>query len=424
MSYLGGLRLHFAGQFQANVSTVNNDPNHFNNAAFKPEYQLMQQGDQLNGWFNPEGDAAFRLRGCRITAAFLPSAPVPASDLVFSCAVADSDGRVSAKLVDLDPEQQLVSQIWGLQVRIADSQGRTLLRGEYEPAAFLDIWDRATGAGSSGDVGAGATYQSVLGILQWGDVSASSFLSALKQAANTDTLSIKFNVDGINFDYQSPDFMCGRIVGTIGPAAAGEPHHMVVGRQFMAAAAPQTPDIHFLRPLGGINFCPAVVDAATSRLYLDLGNALSTTKPGGPMNDLGDLTVRVSGPGQPRAPAPLGVIPAADYTRANWYETTAGVVVLPLNANQLQGIAASPLEVSGAQGAIIREWSSGAFVRADQFVYRLSPGQSFDIPIHAMRWGQPFAGASVGFTVDPSQLQVPPDQPPDPATLKFNATAL
>ena len=40
MSYMNPLRLHFAGQFQANVSTVNNDPGHFYNAVFRPEEPL------------------------------------------------------------------------------------------------------------------------------------------------------------------------------------------------------------------------------------------------------------------------------------------------------------------------------------------------------------------------------------------------
>src|SRR3712207_8496379 len=39
MSYLNPLRLHFAGQFQASISTVNNDPVHYDNARFKPQYQ-------------------------------------------------------------------------------------------------------------------------------------------------------------------------------------------------------------------------------------------------------------------------------------------------------------------------------------------------------------------------------------------------
>ena len=57
MSYLNPLRLHFAGQFQANVSTVNNDAAHYDNAAFLPQYQDME-GDRMrppNGWFNLGG---------------------------------------------------------------------------------------------------------------------------------------------------------------------------------------------------------------------------------------------------------------------------------------------------------------------------------------------------------------------------------
>jgi hypothetical protein len=36
MSYLNSPRLTFSGQFQADPSTVNNDPTHFNNATFEP----------------------------------------------------------------------------------------------------------------------------------------------------------------------------------------------------------------------------------------------------------------------------------------------------------------------------------------------------------------------------------------------------
>jgi len=44
MSYLGPLRCHFAGRFQAAISTVNNDPLHFDTANFKPQYQQRQTG--------------------------------------------------------------------------------------------------------------------------------------------------------------------------------------------------------------------------------------------------------------------------------------------------------------------------------------------------------------------------------------------
>ena len=66
-------------------------------------------------------------------------------------------------------------------------------------------------------------YQSVLSDLEWGDISASPFLTALRQQSREGRLSIKFNVDGFNMDPTSPDFTRGRIVGTrhLGQAELG-----------------------------------------------------------------------------------------------------------------------------------------------------------------------------------------------------------
>lgn len=436
MSYLNALRLHFAGSFQANVSTVNNDPGHFDNAGFEPAYQQMQGINMFpaNGWFNPQGDATWRLLGCAITAAWMPtasapSAPAPADDPVLGYSIADSDAHAPAKLVDLDSEQQMVSEIWGLEVRIADAAGNTLLRGQFEPAAFIDIWNRAT-AGGGGDMTMGAMYQSVLTSLEWGDVSASPFLLALQAAsAASGLLSIKFNVDGINMNYDAPDFMCGRIAGTIGPAAPGEPHHCVVGRQFMATVSPQNP----VTPQSVLNFCAAVVDATASIVYLDLGNALPTTIPGGPPADLGDLALSVYDPiATPANPAgattQLATIAAATYLGdPDWYARTAGVVALPFDPSLATQVAAFPLVVSGSapvQGvqAVVSEAPTGAFVRADTFVWRASPGDTLQIPVLATRFGQPLAGAGLVFAADASQLQ--PSNAIDPQDVPPVATPL
>jgi hypothetical protein len=413
MSYLNAVRLHFAGQFQANVSTVNNDPGHFDNADFQPGFQQLQGVNMFpaNGWFNPQGDATWRLLGCRVTSAWLPGGQVGAGDPVLACAIADADARAPAKLVDLDPEQQMVSEIWGLQVRIADGNGNTLLRGEYEPAAFIDIWNRAT-AGGGGDMTMGAMYQSVITALEWGDVSGSPFLTALQNAsASSGKLSIKFNVDGINMDYTSPDFMCGRIVGTIGPAYPGEPDHFVAGRQFMTDTASQNL----------INYCVAVVDPVAPLIYLDLGNALPTTTPGGPIASLGDLQLSFAGTGAKSGqPTVLGTIPAGGAngyaSDPDWYANTAGVVVLSFDAADATAVASSPLTLAGTQVSI-GEWPSGAFVRADRFVWRVSPGDVLQIPVLATRFGQPLGGTTIHFAADPSQLQPsngvdPNDVPP------------
>lgn len=406
MSYLDPLRLHFAGRFQANVSTVNNDPGHFDNASFKPEYQERQTREAMNGWFNPQGDAAWRMLGIRITSAQTATGVVDSSDPVLACIVADSDGRVPAKLVDLDSEQQLVSEIWGLQVRIATADGDTLLRADFEPAAFIDIWDRAT-ASSGGDADAGAMYQSVLRNLQWSDVSTSPFLSALKAAASDGLLSIKFNVDGFNLNFQSPDFMTGRIVGSIGPATADEPHHFVVGRQFMAASNPNgLPPGNFFQPAGNINFCVARVDASAGQLYLDLGNALLTGA-NGSLLDLGDLQVQVFDTNSGRALS-LGSVASqgtGGYSSdPGWYTRTAGVVVLPIPPGLLSKVQTNPLCLSAPLGRI-NEVAQGGFVRADTFVFRPSPGDTLNIDLHASVFGQPLANAVVELVPDASQLQ-------------------
>ena len=116
MSYLSqSLRLHFAGQFQATVSTVNNDVTHFNNETFDPSFQ-----ERPGGWWNPQGDGVWRLMGCRITSAYLADGQEAAGDdPVLQMQIADSDDSAPAKIVDLDPQQQMVSMIFGLTVRIA-----------------------------------------------------------------------------------------------------------------------------------------------------------------------------------------------------------------------------------------------------------------------------------------------------------------
>ena len=104
MSYLNVPRLIFAGRFQTSISSINNDPVHFDHSRFKPEYQQRQTGDdpsQLNGWFNPAGDGAWRLIGCHVTSAWRadgsPTSPVSGS-LMHSRHVCSRGSRLEAIL--------------------------------------------------------------------------------------------------------------------------------------------------------------------------------------------------------------------------------------------------------------------------------------------------------------------------------------
>lgn len=402
MSYLGPLRLHFAGRFQASTSSVNNDPTHFDNATFLPDFQELQGRGMFppNGWFDPRGTADFRLIGCSVTSAFLADgSPAPADDAVRKMLVADSDRAGPAKIVDLDPCQQMVSMLFGLEVRIADATGASVVRGAFEPGAFFDIWARAPGGFS--DPTACAYYQSVLTDVEWGDVGSSRFLTALRGASPDGLLSIKFMVDGYNATFGDPEFTRGRIVGTIGPGSLADPAHMVRGRQLVANLNEQE-----LVPEGGINFCTAVVDEAISKVFLDLGNALPTKSPGGDIDatTIGELSLQVG---------EVALCPVP-HESAGWYEQTAGIVALPadrpLTAAELEQIAATPLSLlrTGQTTPAVAEAS--VYVRPDQFVFRCDPGEDTSVRFYATKLGQPYEGATINLKQDSDGLQPPSPQ--------------
>src|SRR5262249_43971966 len=174
-----------------------------------------------------------------------------------------------AKLVDLDVDQQGVSQIWGLQLRVGipnpaqPDQWVASVTGTMPPTAFADLWFRLRGA--PGMDAFSATYQAELTDLTWQNESASPLLTQLKQASSQ-ALSIRFVVDSFQSEQTAANFRLGRIVGTLGPAFPGEPTAFVQGRRL---SAPASADTFTSPPYGGVY---AKVDLAREVLTIDLGN--------------------------------------------------------------------------------------------------------------------------------------------------------
>lgn len=394
MSYLNPLRLHFAGTFQAAVSTVNNDPIHFDNATFEADYQERGLTMRDKGWWNPQGDSAWRLISCRVTSAYIPHiGAVKMSDAILSCIIADSDRKTAAKIIDLDPQQKAVSEIWGLEVRICDQQGETLVRGQFKPIAFIDVWqccpsEQAPTPHSS----LRAMYQSVLTDLQWGNLQGSLFLRELRRTSPRE-LSIKFNLDGYDASYSTPNFTLGRIVGTIGPAQEGEPQHFVAGRQLLPTAG------------SPLNCCVARLDEDQNTLYVDLGNALPTVAPGGPPKALGSLSFGYTS-NNGKHYTSFARLAASTYIHPSWYTATAGVIELPLTPDELEVVRSSPIAIQcSSPGYALQEDESGTYVRADQFVYRLNPGEKARVKLYATTFGKPYQQARIISILDPSQLE-------------------
>jgi hypothetical protein len=406
MSYLGPLRLHFSGQFQADPSTVNNDVRHYDNATFKPRFQHPQTEHAMNGWWDPDGTGAFRIVGCRVTLVSYGDGTTCTTDPVVGMTIADADARVAGKIVDLDPQQQLVSQVWGLIVRLTDGK-HDYFSGSFVPAPFTDIWwARAQGKGRGGDIGAGSMYQSIMTPVMWDDPKPSRFLRELRRACRDDRLSIKFNLDGYNMDRTSPMFTMGRLVGTIGPASANEPKHFVLGRQLLPQLT--TPNHN---PAGAMNFMQAVVASKTKKIYADFGNALPTSRPGGPLNDIGKLEL-----GYLDSSDAFHSLGAVAYQKRDWYPTTAGIQAFPhgrtLTAGERRALKKNRLAVAQNGTVVVKENNGGLYQRADNFVFRLDPGETANVELWATQYGEPLPRAKLITYRDTSGLQ-PAGDPSD-----------
>jgi hypothetical protein len=405
MAYLHPVRLTFAGSFQADVSTVNNDVRHYDDAAFKRSYQHFTKGSDWNGWWNPTGSGAFRLVGCRVTSAHYgdgTGTTDPSADAVVGMSVTGAGNRTAGKLVDIDPQWQLASAPWGFGMRLAKG-GVTALAGEYTSHAFRDLWfNRDTS--SSGDAAASSTFQSVLTDVVIGaeDPESSRLLAELQAATEAGRLSVRMTTYAYDGDHTSPRFTLGKVVGTIGPCLAGEPESFVLGRRF----APANGQTSFV----GISYFTGVLDEASHTLLLDLSNALQTVDVRGQphLNDIGTLSVGVltddsvteTTPVTSDTMEPVGTI---DYTRPGWMEQTSGIATFPLTQEQYAHAASRPLALAydapfnpganepgtGAGVVAIRETSGGLSVGAEPAVVRLDPGQTATVSLYAAKLGAP-----------------------------------
>jgi hypothetical protein len=395
MTYLEAPRLHFAGRFFSDPSTVNNHPAHYDNETFdrNRHWEPGIGGSPAHGWWNPKGRNLFRFEGVTVRSATLADGRAAAAlDPILGCRL--ETRPPPGRMVDLDPDQQLVSTIFGVVLELVGGDG-VALQGAVDPVPFTDIWRR--GESGSGDQAASVAYQSVLAVSVWGELPASEFLQQLRQAAGEDLLSIKFNLDGYSMDSGDvAGFAKGRVVGTVGPAASHEPRHFVAGRHFGNEVHPLGTASPRFRPVGGVNYFPGLVDAERGRLRLDLGNALPVEPAGGPVHDIGRLQL-----GRRNDDGTVSEIAEIPYGGPDWYEQTAGIVEVPddraLTGPELEVIERSALCVIARREGQRRVVSDEArtHVRADLFVDRLNPGETFTVRFWASRRGQPLANARV-----------------------------
>ncbi len=136
-SYLGFPRLQFSGKFQANPSTLNNTPDNYNPEIDSPEV--------ISLFWNPNGNGGFNLKDCVVTRVVYEDGNAATSaeqDPIIGQPVAVADSGPIPRLVDLDPMQQNVSEIWGLSLQIGGATSG-LVKGDYIEAAYNGIWPQS-----------------------------------------------------------------------------------------------------------------------------------------------------------------------------------------------------------------------------------------------------------------------------------------
>ena len=397
MSYLDSPRIHFRGWFQADVSTINNDVRFFQNDSFVPEYQQLDS----NGSWNPRGTAVFRILDCSVTGGFLNGRTLTTlkDDAVIGLTLQNAVDHAPGKLVDLDPQQQMVSMIFGMKVRVAGPHAEALLAGNFYPAPFINLWKRQQ-TGPKTDQQLCAYYQSVLDNVVWAEHIESNLLNSLKAATQDDMLSINFNVYGFGRDPSQPRYTMGHLVGTIGPYLRGEPKQFVLGRQ-MITFAPNWPV-----PDSNVNSLQAKLADDGNSLTADFGNTFPIIDSSGAPTNLGPVQLGVlrTNPQQHITTidsSGIVLIGEVPYLNETWYTQTAAVQTFDLTANAeaQQLLVGNPLVLvtpvigspAPTYNVLMQESVDGVYVRADSFVYRMNPGETQRVDFYATRFGKPLA---------------------------------
>ncbi|SEJ58413.1 hypothetical protein SAMN05216327_11372 [Dyadobacter sp. SG02] len=424
MSYLHAPRLIFTGDFLSDVSTVNNDPAHYNNNTFQPNFQEPGQG-ATNGWWNPEGGAVFDFQNCSVKQLFLPDGTTqasPSDDIIIGQAVVGAEGRPTGKMVDLDPDAQTYSALWCVQIRICTANGDLLFKGDIATTSFRDLQPRQLAGAKRNGQPLGATWTSVITNITWGEAAEkSAFLRTLRATTQGNMLAINMNPFGYYYNHNDGRFSLGRIIGSIGPYFEGEPLTFSPSRRLYGIyQAPNAQRTYF-------SISNFLVEQDQKRVSVDFGASMPVSDPLGTVTYNQDLRLAVSK--VPQAgfiseytqayyilPEDMVEIGAMNYqSDPNWLNQTGGIVSfsdLPdetmdtLRSNQLLLVAPSD-SVPGHFVIIAREAIDGLVARADNFVLRLDCGEALKVDFYAYRWGVPLPNETISISLQPPTPDTP-----------------
>ena len=278
-------RIHFAGQFRADVNTRNNE---------RCNFDLDNPLTEYDEW-NYRGTNEWEFVDTVVTAEINKiGEEIPDSPLL-GAKIFSNENRPFAKIVDIDTDFQ-VSSLYGLEFGLKYNN-ENLFKGKWSTSVIVhDMWVKMKCTDDKDLAGSslfGAQSTTRITNLAW---SQSELIGGLKAATNrpgaTGDLSVSITYDVYKVDV----FLVGRVFGTIGAAMANEPLN-VGGERRMYPDYNATVNFPSGHPCYDVNQsdlepltygAPFKVDSTRNILIADLGNALPMQRNGNPLN-LGTL---------------------------------------------------------------------------------------------------------------------------------------
>jgi hypothetical protein len=451
MSYLDLPRIHFAGLFFAGPGTINNTTTNY-----EPDAPIEKPGGKytpIAGW-NPPGVAEFYLQQCAVLGAVDGSGDwiAAGADPLIGAQVATAgpqtpikiNGNVLdvAKLVDLDPDQQGRSELYGVQFQIQLADGSTF-GGAMSVPQLRELGPRVPLKGSS--FVAVGQFMGSIDQPQWPAASGSKLLTQFQQACGNGiavslTTDLHWNNPAISQNGLA--FCWGRVHGSMGPLRAGETGQTLYGRRMVAsavpppaptsidptpretvaaraaatAAAPQPP------PPWNASYAAAIVVGSGTLLSIDLGMAipLAVQDPGSAPGQKPVRPPAVNGKPFVETGITVGVVDSggAFTAFANgavafpsfYFELTSaekncvcwkncGVFTIALAASEAAALKNGTLAVQVGGSQVVEEVSSGIWVQFSQASSRVAlPAASLSLPMLVTERGAARAGyAPSGF---------------------------
>lgn len=474
MSYLDLPRIHFGGLFFTGPNTINNiTPNYEASTKLQgPDHQYKPNA----GW-NALGVAQWWLEECTVLSAVGPDgAAVTEGDPLIGGAVQspspstplqDASGANLgiAKMVDLDPDQQGRSALFGVNLFVTLPNGAGF-SGALSVAELRQLNPRVQVQGS-GSWSAVGTWMGVLQNVAWtGDISSSPLLVALRAASGMG-MSVRFTADLHQNNPQNllnpGDLFCyGRMLGSFGPTQSHELAQMLPGRQLAIPAAPPPPTQNAavtLRktpareavvakaaafaaappasPISNPGFALLRTGASGTLLHVDLGAAfwlqLQSSNPPAANGTFQassgfQLAIAVAGTKTYQPIAAGAVDFSQQYVNLPSQNKTcvlvknAGMVTVPLTADEAALAQTNPLAVLWNGTPVLVEPATGIWADVSVSSVRMEIGgtsTTAQIQVQVLQFGAPFASKTAPVTAKLDALQwVKPYDPsnnPQPA---------